>query len=510
MDWFEAKGYSVRTAEVYQRLKEKRLIWDISSAAELDTLRRDVRRISADMDDPDPSHPPPMFWSGIPWPEVGASPRCDYQLVISVGGTKTEFALMRLDNGQVFALDPRTGREVSDPEEIDRIKTKTQLPTPKYSPEVPSGEKLVATLVAHFKKHYGSRREALERCQAIFMSWGFPHRVIRTGPRLAGGLSAKVTLMTKDQAGFTESLLGKEINSLFDREFHAQLDWSRPIAVANDTVMALYYFLDPDRRRGVARAGLFINGTGTNFSSAEPYAIRKESFISQGKEDYVPDRITASRPLGKKEEERLFFVNYEAGSIRLETTMVKEFDTDPEYPIERNVLAGGNAFPQQFERFTKEFVSEKVYQTIRGNWITLQRQRGKKHIEDRPEALVVSILAGEADAANLLRGIPPDGAVEVQLRLISRAIIARSALHAAMVLAAVTRRTGFGKGAGGLPDLLGMEGSVWKTIGYQDLVKSYWQDLIGKDPLNVNFSAESSYNASLSGPLYLAAIHGRE
>ena len=77
----------------------------------------------------------------------------------------------------------------------------------------------------------------------------------------------------------------------------------------------------------------------------------------------------------------------------------------------------------------------------------------------------------------------------------------------ALVLAAITSRTGFGRGAGGVPDLLGMEGSVWKIPGYQDLVKSCWGELAGGAPLNVDLAAEPSYNASLSGPLYMAAIH---
>jgi hexokinase len=107
----------------------------------------------------------------------------------------------------------------------------------------------------------------------------------------------------------------------------------------------------------------------------------------------------------------------------------------------------------------------------------------------------------------ILRGLEGAEAQAAQLQVLARAIIARSALHAAMVLAAVTHRTGFGKGAGGFPDLLGMEGSVWKTLGYQELVKSSWQDLVGGDRLMVDLAAEPSYNASLSGPLYLAAIH---
>ncbi len=502
MDWFERGVLDGPAAALYQRLSEERLIWDTSSAGDLEVLRRDVARIAADMDDP--RRPPPMFWSGIPWPEPGPQPSCDYQLVVSVGGTKTEFAFLRLSRGKVFGLDPQTGQEVSDPAEIDRIKDAMQMATPKCCAEVPDGEALVAAMVRHFASRFGHRKDALECCEAVFMSWGFPHRVIRTGPRLAGGLTARVTSMTKDQAGFSGDLAGKDIDALFDRELRAQLGWSRPIAVANDTVMALHYFLDPSRRSGHARVGLFINGTGTNFSAAEPYGIRPEGFISRPGEDYSPERVSSRRALARGETSGLFFVNYESGSIELNATRTR-FDTDPEYPLERNVLAGGNAFSKTLKDLTEEFLSRAVYERIRENWIVSGNRE-----EALPGAPVVSDLARGDGAKEVLKGLDSCIPLAAQLQVVARAIIARSALHAALVLTAVTSRTGFGKGAGGLPDLLGMEGSVWKIPGYRELVKASWQALLGTERLAVDFAAEPSYNASLSGPLYLAAIHARE
>ena len=500
MDWFERAALSGPAASIYNRLLEERLIWDLSLPAHRQVLRKDVARIADDMDDP--GRMPPMFWSGIPWPEeAGPAPSCGYQLVISVGGTKTEFAFLRMDKGRLHGLDPATGKEVTGPEEIERIKNAAQMPTPKCTPQVPTGAVLVANMVRHFAKHFGRHKEALEGCEAVVMSWGFPHRVFRTAPSLAGGLTARVTLMTKDQAGFSGGLVGKDINVLFDREFRSQMGWSRPIAVANDTVMALHWFLDPERRRGHNRVGLFINGTGVNFSAAEAYAVRSQGYMSGDGETYEPARITVHRKLASGEREGLFFVNYEAGSLHLEATRTR-FDTDPDYPFERNVLAGGNAFPQQLRAFTETFISKAVYERIRENWIVA----GRKGEEALPGAPVVSSLATGPAAREILKGFEACEVLAPQLRLVARAVVARSALHAAMVLAAVTVRTGFGRGREGLPDLLGMEGSVWKIPGYQDLVRSYWQDLTGDIPLKVDFAAEPAYNASLSGPLYLAAI----
>jgi len=355
-------------------------------------------------------------------------------------------------------------------------------------------------MVRHLEPHVRRQRQAFERCEAILLSWGFPHRVIRTGPKLAGGLSARVTEMTKDQEPFTESLRGKEIGQLLTAELESQLSWSRPVAVANDTVMALHYFLGPKRRAGHARVGLFIVGTGTNFSAAEAYAVRPEGFISRQGEDHVPDRITAARRLQPGEREMLFFVNYEAGSIELVETRTR-FDSETQYQLERNALAGGNAFSQQARAYLGTFVSKEVYEKVRARWSAMV-----KDPDAQPAGPAVSAIL-RSEPTELLADFDSGGETAAEIRLVAKAITARSALHASLVLAAITERTGFGTGAEGHPDLLGMEGSVWKTPGYQDLVRTYWQALLPGRKLQVDFAAEPTYNASLSGPLYLAAIH---
>src|SRR6185503_10614468 len=90
-EWFGREG-SLRPGgpeeELLRRLRAEGIIRDPSGGSDRDVLLAEVDRIASDMDDP--ARPPPMIWSGIPLPPVGPEPSCDYQLVISVGGTKTD------------------------------------------------------------------------------------------------------------------------------------------------------------------------------------------------------------------------------------------------------------------------------------------------------------------------------------------------------------------------------------------------------------------------------------
>jgi hypothetical protein len=98
-----------------------------------------------------------------------------------------------------------------------------------------------------------------------------------------------------------------------------------------------------------------------------------------------------------------------------------------------------------------------------------------------------------------------------RLLFICRAIVDRSALHAALLLSAVSFRVGFGFGSEeeGLQDLLGIEGSIWSIEGYPERVLSYWGALCGERELNVKMACEPGFNASLHGPAFFAAIHAR-
>ena len=97
-------------SELMEALRRDRVVFDPGDSEALATLRADAERIASRMDAG--GECPPMLWSGIPLPGPLREPTCDYQLVLSIGGTKTEFALLRLERGQLLGFDLDSGVEV--------------------------------------------------------------------------------------------------------------------------------------------------------------------------------------------------------------------------------------------------------------------------------------------------------------------------------------------------------------------------------------------------------------
>lgn len=498
MSWFQEHFQNGIPADLLAALRREKLVFLPDSTSDLHLLRSYRDRVAGLMDREDGSKPP-MLWSGITLPESRREATCDTHLVISVGGTKTESVMLRLESGRLIGIDPRTGEEVDTQEEILRLKSESSLSTPKHHPvEMPTGQDMMRRIAEHIAGLFEAPgREALQGCHGILLSWGFAHRIRRTAEDLRGGVVGLVTEMSKDQMPFTQDLQGQDIGALLSRELESALGWTAPVMIANDTVMALFYFLGEDWSH-VGRVGLFINGTGMNFAMAEDYAIRSEGFVSQGDEVYQPERLSASRRLRPDETSRSFFVNYETGSIDLAETRSESFDVDEEFQIERNIIAGGHAFPSQWERLCHAYLGEAFYR----DWVEVLGGSPP----GAPEA--GAIAAGSPGLTALFPGLKINAVQGEILFSLARTLIGRSALHVAILLAAVTRRNGFGQGAEDRPDLLGMEGSLWQLPGYVPLVRNWWELLAESGPLRVEFGHEPTYNASLPGPLYLAALHG--
>ena len=498
---------SASTAALYRQLLSERILFDVENPAALQVLRRDAERIAAAMDDP--AREPPMLWSGVPWPRGKKPLRSDYCLSISVGGSKTVALLLRIEDGEVVGLGP--GEEEVRGGELEKLARSSTLSTPTAG-DTADGFAMIEKIVRGVSNRIGDNRAALEDCANIVLSWGFAAASERTHEDLLGGLTARTILMTKKQAAFTSGLQGRDLCVLFAEAFEKILGWSRPVTVANDGIMASHYFLAPSRRDKYSQIGLFINGTGCNFALAEPYAVRPGGVVSSEGEHYEPQRLVGGRQPAAGHGLVNYFVNYEIGSIKLEATKSR-FDTRESYPIQTNALSGGNAFQQQFQCLGSEYLAADLCQRL------LEAYSHCAEGGDCPEGPQISALAGlEPGSSEMLARLAilfPDVELAAEdaekLLFICRAIVDRSALHAALLLSAVSLRAGFGFGdqGKGLPDLLSMEGSIWSIQGYPERVSNYWAALCGDRKLNVKMACGPGFNASLHGPAFFAAIHAR-
>ena len=504
--FISAQGASPRVAGLCGELQEERVLFDLADPVVLDTLRADAMRMAASMDDP--AEEPPMLWSGVPWPRGEAPLRSDYCLSISVGGSKMVALLLRVEGGEAVGLGP-AGEELrgADLESFAKANTRATPNSGDTADGFSMIEKIVEAVCDQFKDHL----PALAGCANILLSWGFAGASERTDESLLGGLTVRTTLMTKGLGAFTAELKGRDLCGLFAKAFEKVLGWSRPVTVANDGIMALHYFLAPRRRNKYSQVGLFINGTGCNFALAEPYAVRPEGIVSAAGERYEPVHLKGDDEPGAGQTRTRYFINYEIGSISLAATKSR-FDIMESYPIQTNALSGGNAFRQQFEGLGREYLGDDLFCRL----LTSYAGHGDEECPEGPQvSALASFTPGSSAATAALQEMFPGveitaGEME-RLLFICRVIVGRSALHAALLLAAVSFRVGFGFGDpdSGRKDLLGMEGSIWSIEGYPEQVLSYWSRLCGERKLNVELASAPGFNASLRGPAFFAAIHAR-
>ena len=499
------KGLTPATESLYQQFQQERLLFDFEDPEALGLLRADAERIAAGMDDPGCA--PPMLWSGVPWPRDDSPLRSDYCLSISVGGSRTVALLLRIEGTEVVALGPG-GEEVRG-SKLEDLAISCSFATPTTR-DTPDGYSMIAKIARGVCEQLGDNQGALEGCASIVLSWAFASSIERTRDDLLGGLAARTTLMTKKQAAFTEDLRGKDLCVLFAQAFEEVLGRRWPVTVVNDGVMALHYLLGPRWRNKYAQIGLFINGTGCNFALAEPYAVRPEGIVSAEGECYEPRHLLGGEGPAAGERVVNYIVNYEIGSIDLVATRSR-FDISKSYPIQTNALSGGNAFGQQFEGLGREFLGEEFFHRLLGGY----RESGcGGELPGGPQiSTLATVLPDEASSrlAEFFPGVEMDAEETDSLIFLCRAIVDRSALHAALLLSAVSFRTGFGFGQeeSGLGDLLGMEGSIWSIEGYPQQVLGYWKSICGERKLNIEMTHEPGFNASLQGPAFLAAIHAQ-
>ena len=486
-----------RMADLRERLRRDR-VWPDPTGAELLAYRKDVLRIADGMERGDGR--PWMLWSGIPFPQTDGPLVCnpdEWFFLISVGGTKTDVAFTRWDGDEVIVLGP-DGVEYRGAA-VDTVREELRIPTPSAA-DTDDGFEMLEKIVRHAGVYLRTRPELLARCRDVFLSWGFAHEVVRSSEAVLGGIRAPSSELSKGQGEFTKELRGLAIDELFADRFARELGWQPRITVANDGVMALHYFLTPERLERYAQFGLFINGTGSNLAMAEPYAVRSEGVVSRRGENYQPERLTRYRALREGERLERYFVNFESATIELVATQTP-YDQETDYPIEENAISGGTAFTQEFREIVRALVGEELYTNL---------TRASGGSPTGAQIATLSVASGKPAACEAVASAFPGAPIEPEaaedLATIARAIVERSAFHVALILAALSARNGFGFGdPSGRPDLLALEGSVWRTEGYADRVRSYWEVLAGR-PLAVVLEHEPSFNASLPGPLHLARL----
>ncbi|HIE29678.1 TPA: hypothetical protein EYP66_20605 [Candidatus Poribacteria bacterium] len=308
--------------ELRKNLLEDGFILDLDETDTLSKLRRERNRIKEAMDvkqDADSNRQRMMLWSGIPFPE-NQIPAANLNsqgrhLVVSVGGTNTYFMVMELKDGEIVAFEngnPRRG------DELEALQRNNRMPTPHSEGTDDIGrEKMVNPIVEAIYPHL---THTAHQCQSIILNWGYSQIVKQDG---AGFFDISTTTrMEKGQEGFSD-LMGARVEDIFReaiaerieselkrlaggarlssqgeidasdedneiknrRELRKQhlerllkniFSKERPkITVANDTIMALHYFLTGENRQTYDQIGLFVNGTGANFTIAENYLVDK-------------------------------------------------------------------------------------------------------------------------------------------------------------------------------------------------------------------------------------------
>lgn len=158
------------------------------------------------------------------------------------------------------------------------------------------------------------------------------------------------------------------------------------------------------------------------------------------------------------------------------------YDSEADYQIERNALAG-SSFGKTFKDIVCRKLSPRIYEAIvarigKGEGIkTAAIMKGLPELE-AIDVVQISDYSSSVVKERLLEYL--DCPLVKKLSLIADAITERSALHAALVLAAITARTGFGlkepleREKFSLDkkkyDALCLEGSLWKISSYKEKV----------------------------------------
>ncbi|HNT29381.1 MAG TPA: hypothetical protein PKL83_00335 [bacterium] len=485
------------------------------------TARQEVERFASDIRSATgiSGDRPPLYCSAVPDEAATARDASGFRdctvMVVSIGGSYTHFRCLEIAAGRVRE---RTDIASSLLHEGHEQKIRTPCADGKKH-SLAEMYSLIASRVLPWLQTL----LAEDTIPYILFNWGFPQQSVQLedGSRLTGAIGQN---MTKSHSGVQAE--GKSIHDEFraclvEQARRQKLDTRHisclqtiKIIVQNDTIMSVFRYLEKKRRQEYREIALMILGTGVNLTSAEPYAVNAQGELLRDAHG-VPRRLTRSQAVAESTSWKKFWVNYEVGRLLPAETRsaIDRIGSNEDLAEDiENFGAAGTGYGRVFKNLIFETLDEpqSVWTSICS---VVQAQRPDKQA---PGGEWVIQLAGGHDQKSpfeLLPLLAERGLHEhilERLQYLAGIVIQRSAFRAAEILAAVSLYNGFGLQAGGKPDALAMEGSLWKTIHFQEKVREYWNALLapelgkaGMPGVHVELIVEDGYNAGVLGPAYM-------
>jgi hypothetical protein len=478
---------------LYELLVKDGVILNPDHNADQLVIRREIERFCMEisLSKGTPEDIPPMFFSAIE--DNARRDLSDFNefnvLVISVGGTNTFFRLIHFKN-----------KKLSLSGELPGVISSIATPCNDYKPH--ELDELLHPIAEIALSWFAA---CPKNCKIghILLNWGFPQLsyplVNKKG--ITGAYGAG---MTKGQKFVKDK--GKQIEDVFrlcmaDTASRNQLDnllpllRDVPISVQNDSVMSMFRYQERWRKEKYNQMVLMIIGTGTNLTISQSYVFEK----GQVKQDSSGYAIRANI---SDKKSRNFWTNCETGSLKPLETLAKcdrrmPQDGDDIVLNMENLGMGGTGYTRIFYNLIQDYIADvnKLYERIDRFFDGLDAKKIETIARSKQSFLPQKIATAK---------------VCEQLIILAQVVIYRNILKAAEVLAAISLYNGFGLTEGSKKDMLAMEGSIWKTSGFQAQVLELWNKIVqlelktwGMARLSVDMITEDNFNASILGPAYL-------
>jgi len=430
---------------------------------------------------------PNMYFSGIPLLPTVDQVFAQDMLVVSVGGMNTHIRILQLATTGEVTLLPVVESDDIHP----------HFPTPCQDGKPHTLEEMWQPIISQVALWLGE----FPAISHLVLSWGFPQQAVILPPD-RGITGAIGQYMTKKQRAVAvrDLRLDEFLRTLL---IEVRLDEQRinklKISIQNDSVMAMQRFLKESNQ--YRKSGLFILGTGTNLTTAEPYLFNDNDELAYDPKGYPLRGLSMDSPKSSNEE-KAYWVNYEIARL---------VPTHTRLPAERLLpWEPSGSVTEDIENFAQGGAG---FYRVWHNLVTDERPE----ISDRVAKLYlsaeeISILGLQQVISDKVKSVFPDDSDHTILIDAAKETVEHCARRSGITLAAASLFCGIGLPPDGQRDMLAMEGSLWKIHGMQERIARCWESIIrpeldqrGHTTLPVDFLAKDNYNASLLGPGHLVA-----